>query len=429
MYNNRICQEKNIFFLIALITSLIINFCLNSYASETLPTNLQQILSRSKFEETSQGQSSEKTYTLFITYEDFLKITADESVALMRAAYKNINVRENVTVQILVLSIDPPPIQFLLDINAKEIPENYRFYFSQYQCGVKNAVERRPEIISKIRWMRDQAESLVQDYSKDISKTVLIDRATKVYEECDAFLEKIFYRDKCFAIFLKPESKLFYGYFAIISDFYYINPDGYFYLDIESKKEWLNELKKSPISELYTSPLGFSILLPSHYKIITGDLVKKSPDLFDFEGDDFKKMNESFKKQISGILTSGEVEFYYNLETINNYCFDGITATRDFFGLPKSGKELESRRKAMAKYLSEKMGVKVEFYKMELKTINNLQILYTEYGIQKRRLYYIQYAIKKSGKECIVLTAFFYEKNIERFKVELKYIIDSFKWN
>ena len=190
----------------------------------------------------------------------------------------------------------------------------------------------------------------------------------------------------------------------------------------------LYELKKSNIPELYTSSLGFSIQLPFQYQIVTGDFAKSHPELFVFEHEKAKEINKSFKAQIKEMFTSGDAEFYYNFDTINKFCTDVITVQRDYKGLPEKGKDLKSYRKALAKELSKAMGMEVQFYNMELKKINNMQILYNEYGIKKLRLYCIQYAIKKSDKECIVLSASFYEKNKEIFKADLKYIIDSFKW-
>ena len=43
MFNNRICKEKNNFYLIGLIAFLIINVCVNSYASETLSLKLHRL--------------------------------------------------------------------------------------------------------------------------------------------------------------------------------------------------------------------------------------------------------------------------------------------------------------------------------------------------------------------------------------------------
>jgi hypothetical protein len=61
--------------------------------------------------------------------------------------------------------------------------------------------------------------------------------------------------------------------------------------------------------ETYQSSLGFSIDIPPHWGIMSGEKIKEDCDLADFVKEVFKKVDS---KRIKNDLAQGKTEFHFN---------------------------------------------------------------------------------------------------------------------
>ena len=68
-------------------------------------------------------------------------------------------------------------------------------------------------------------------------------------------------------------------------------------------------------AEIYNSPFGFSIDIPSHWLIMSKQEIMDNPDLFNFETEEFKNTNKDLLNNIKNTVSSGQVELYLNKKT------------------------------------------------------------------------------------------------------------------
>ncbi len=178
--------------------------------------------------------------------------------------------------------------------------------------------------------------------------------------------------------------------------------------------------------EVYSSAFGFSINIPSHWKVLDRYEVKSNPDVLDFSGR--KNMSKALINEIKGKILSGEVEYYFlqnipiNIININVFKYAGQLPTT------LSGVNDTCRRNREDAY--KHIGERTKFYECRLRNAAGLNVLYMDYELvyssgETARL--IQYQIQKSGNVIVTLTLACYDQQqLGIIRKEFEDIIASF---
>lgn len=188
------------------------------------------------------------------------------------------------------------------------------------------------------------------------------------------------------------------------------------------------EIKKT-LTQTYQSPFKFSIELPLNWLPVSSEVLSNYPDdFFGFQDKRFQKMNLSTQKTIKKHILNGNMEIYYDLDTITNTYVDRITVSRDWAGIPKTDIEAKAECKQLEENLTNAFNMPVKFLVFELLNRNELEILHSEYEIGGIESIFVQYAIRKSGDEAIAFTAITTSRSHDLIRKELLDIILSFRW-
>ena len=95
-----------------------------------------------------------------------------------------------------------------------------------------------------------------------------------------------------------------------------------------------------PLSaEMYNSPFGFSIDIPSHWLIMSSKEIKDNPDLFDFKKEQFNNFDKESLNLVKNKVASGQTEVYYNKKTSNLRFSDNINVMKSIERLPQTASE------------------------------------------------------------------------------------------
>ena len=183
----------------------------------------------------------------------------------------------------------------------------------------------------------------------------------------------------------------------------------------------------SPLSaEIYNSPFGFSIDIPSHWLIISKDKIKDNPDLVDFDQEEFKNFNKDILNHIKNLVTSGNTEIYLNTKTSNYFFNDNINIIKTFERVPQTVSELNQFCAKIPQDLSEAYGKPIKAYKCEFKKVAGFNGVYLSADGVLDGTKSIAYQLQKSPNVAMTITATCRNDTFEIIRKEFDEIMASF---
>jgi hypothetical protein len=185
-----------------------------------------------------------------------------------------------------------------------------------------------------------------------------------------------------------------------------------------------------PLSaEIYNSPFGFSIDIPSHWLIMSKQEIMDNSDLFNFEAEEFKDVNQDLLNNIKNMVASGQAEVYLNKETSNVFFNDNINVVKTIEDLPQTPSELSQYCTQLSDMLAEQLGKRALVYECNFKKIAGTNALYIVVDGVVEGTKSIQVQIPKSPNVTIVITATGKNETYEIISKEFDEIMDSLIFN
>lgn len=185
-----------------------------------------------------------------------------------------------------------------------------------------------------------------------------------------------------------------------------------------------------PLSaETYNSQFGFSIDIPSHWLILSKQEVQDNPDLFNFEGEDFKNVNKNLLSKVQSMVVAGQIELFLNQKTSDLVFNDNIVVMKMIERLPQTASELNQYCTQLADMLAEQLGKRVTVYECNFKKIAGGNALYFVADGVVEGTKSIQAQIPKSPNVNIVITATGKNETYEIISKEFDEITASLTFN
>lgn len=171
---------------------------------------------------------------------------------------------------------------------------------------------------------------------------------------------------------------------------------------------------------IYLSQFGFSVNIPSHWKVTNSRVLMENPEREKALDILFKALavSEEKKKEIMHALKNGQMEYWHYRETANNATCRKVEKGR---GILKSSEFKEF----IGKF--KKLGNDVEVYDIGLKKIAGLDVFYFEWGGLVHGLKVLQLNMQITPKEYLQFTLTTEDERFEILKGEFWQIISSFK--
>jgi hypothetical protein len=185
-----------------------------------------------------------------------------------------------------------------------------------------------------------------------------------------------------------------------------------------------------PLSaEMYNSPFGFSIDIPSHWLIMSSKEIKDNPDLFDFENEQFNNFDKDLLSLVKNKVASGQIEVYYNKKTSNVRFSDNINVMKSIERLPQTASELNQYCAKFPEELSEYFGKPTKVYECDFKKVAGINSIYLDFDGAIDGTRSIQVQIPKSPNVNIVITATGKNETYEIISKEFDGIMTSLTFN
>lgn len=178
-------------------------------------------------------------------------------------------------------------------------------------------------------------------------------------------------------------------------------------------------------AETYSSSFGFSVDIPEHWLIMSKEELRDNPDLFNYENEAFKKIDKSVFEQTRELISSGNVEIYYNQITSDTKFSDNINVTKRIGRLPRSPSESQEVCSSLSVMLSKIFGKSVDVYECGLQYIGGIDAFYSEFDGVIDGTRSMQYQIEKSSGVLIIFTATCKNETEPVIKKEFKNIVSS----
>jgi hypothetical protein len=179
--------------------------------------------------------------------------------------------------------------------------------------------------------------------------------------------------------------------------------------------------------ETYQSSFGFSINIPPHWLIMSGEEIKKNPDLFDFDQGGFKNADKNFVQQIKNQVATGKIEYYFNKKISDNYFLDNINVFKEIRRIPQNNSEMKKECDNLPSEFSKILGKPIKFYSCELRKISGLNAFYIEYDGLIENTRGIAYVIQFTQNVTITFTLTCKNKIVNVMRKEFDDIIASVK--
>ena len=179
--------------------------------------------------------------------------------------------------------------------------------------------------------------------------------------------------------------------------------------------------------ETYQSFFGFSINIPPHWLIMSGEEIKKNPDLFDFDQGAFKNADKNFLQQIKNHVVQGKAELYFNKKTSDNYFLDNINVYKEIRRIPQNNSEMKKECDNLPSEFAKIFGKPVKIYSCELRKISGLNAIYIEYDGLMENTRGIAYTIQFTQNVVIAFTLTCKNKIVNLIREEFDNIIASVK--
>lgn len=179
--------------------------------------------------------------------------------------------------------------------------------------------------------------------------------------------------------------------------------------------------------ETYQSFFGFSINIPPHWLIMSGEEIKKNPDLFDFDNKVFKSVDKNTFQQIKNQAAQGKTELYFNQKTSDNYFSDNINVFKEIGRIPQNNSEMKKYCDNSPSEFAKILGKPVKIYSCELRKISGLNAIYIEYDGALENTRGIAYIIQFTQNVVIAFTLTCKNKIVNVMRKEFDDIIASVK--
>lgn len=179
--------------------------------------------------------------------------------------------------------------------------------------------------------------------------------------------------------------------------------------------------------ETHQSSFGFSINIPPHWLIMSGEEIKKNPDLFNFGGEAFKNTDKNFLQQIKNQVAQGKAEVYFNQKTSDNYFLDNINVSKSIGRVPQNNSEMKKDCDNLPSEFAKIFGKPVKFYSCELRKISGLNAFYIEYDGLIENTRGIAYVIQFTQNVTIIFTLTCKNKIVNVMRKEFDDIIATVK--
>jgi len=155
----------------------------------------------------------------------------------------------------------------------------------------------------------------------------------------------------------------------------------------------------------YDSSFGFRVDVPEHWLVLTPNEIKTNPDLFDFENNDFGKIDKNILKQMKNKILNGSVEVYFNQNTSGVEFTDNVNVMKMVGRLPTKGVAVQNQCSNLGTQLSNYFGRHINLYQCGLTVVNNLTALYSEFDGAVEGTRSLQYQIQRSPSVLLIITA------------------------
>lgn len=173
----------------------------------------------------------------------------------------------------------------------------------------------------------------------------------------------------------------------------------------------------------YNSSFGFSVDVPEHWLVLTPNEIKTNPDLFDFETNDFGKIDKNILKQMKTKILSGSVEVYFNLDTSGVEFSDNVNVMKMVGRLPSKGSAVQIQCSNLGAQLSNYFGRHINLYQCGLTSVENLLALYSEFDGAVEGTRSMQYQVQRSPSVLLIITATCKLKSLDTIRNEFEGII------
>lgn len=182
-------------------------------------------------------------------------------------------------------------------------------------------------------------------------------------------------------------------------------------------------------AEIYNSPFGFRIDLPSHWLILSKQKLQDNPDLLNFEGEELKSTNKDLLNNVKNMVVSGKIEMYFNKKTSNTFYNDNINVIETVERLPQTVSEVNTYCAQAPKKFFELFGKSMTFYECGLRKVAEKDSLYSVFDGVIDGTRSIQYQIQKSPSVAIVITATSRDETFAIMSKEFDAIMASFAFH
>jgi hypothetical protein len=177
------------------------------------------------------------------------------------------------------------------------------------------------------------------------------------------------------------------------------------------------------LAEIYHSPYGFSLDLPSHWWNMNSEKIKNNPALYDFDAPKWKNRDTSMLKMIA----AGKLEIYWNSHTEDNTFVDNIHVVKRTFKIPQDNSEMKVACDDYPSQISKMYGKPLKIHSCGLRKISGLNALYIEHDgiIDKTRS--VTYLIPFKDDVAIMFTLVCRNEFLEKLRKEYDDILASIR--
>jgi hypothetical protein len=162
---------------------------------------------------------------------------------------------------------------------------------------------------------------------------------------------------------------------------------------------------------------------------MSGDEIKKNPDLFDFDTGPFKNTDKTFLQQIKNKVAQGKAELYFNKKTSDKYFADNISVSKGIGRIPQNNSEMKKECDNLPSAFAKLLGKPIKFYSCELRKISGLNVFYIEYDGVIENTRGIAYMIQFTQNVTITFTLTCKNNIVNVMRKEFDDIMTSVKIN
>ncbi|MBV1914451.1 MAG: hypothetical protein KUG72_03640 [Pseudomonadales bacterium] len=177
-------------------------------------------------------------------------------------------------------------------------------------------------------------------------------------------------------------------------------------------------------AEVINSSFGFSIEIPDTWQPLTGEEIKKNPDLFDF--DNLSGVDKGLLDQIRPMILSGKMEVFFMANGTDDFT-DNINVIKQVGRVLTDSTELAPLCESFPQQLSSMFNRPIKAYRCETTKVANLTGLYLEFDGVISGTRSMQYHIPKSDNVYLVVTATVNNKTYDEMSKKFHRVMETFR--